>query len=350
MAVEWLPGGSRTISLGSLALLAALSVMVVTAEADTPPEPQKVQFDTVDEVQLDGLFYPVYPGDGDAKAPAVMLLHDLGGNSQHPGWLQLAKKLQASGFAVLAFDFRGHGNSVNVDPAFWRVPINNRLKNASPKKPQISYKDFPPGYLPMLVNDIAAARRFLDSRNDARACNTSNLILIGAQEGATIGALWLASEWRHKPPRKNGDGESGQPPFGQDVACVVWLSISPSLGGQRGAAVRLDNWVRALRDKTPMAFLYGEEDKSAAALATQLVSQVLKADVPPRLKHTAARGFKSKAAGADLIQKSLATDDKIVAYLQNVLEVRDGPAWYDRETKKTRVDFVPLKPFGFGLP
>jgi pimeloyl-ACP methyl ester carboxylesterase len=338
-------GKSGTIWLGAIVGGVFVALLPSARPASVLPKPQKVQFDTVDEVQLEGYFYGSEP---EGKAPAVILLHDLGGSSQQAGWIQLAKKLQDNGFAVLMFDFRGHGNSTTVDPAFWRVPVNNRLKNANPKKQQISYKDFGAGYLPMLVNDIAAARRFLDGKNDGRECNTSNLVLIGAQEGATLGALWLASEWRRKPPRKDGEG-SDQTPHGQDVAAAVWLSISPTLGGPRGATVRLDNWVRPLRDKTPMAFLFGEEDKASAALANQLVSVVLKADVPPRLKHTAARGLKTKVAGVDLI-KSSAADDKILAYLQNVLEARDGPAWYDRETKKARVDFIPLKPFGFVSP
>ena len=57
----------------------------------------------------------------------------------------------------------------------------------------------PPGSIDRLVlavNDIAAARRYLEVRNDAGDCNLSNLILVGAKEGAALGSLWIAEEWQ----------------------------------------------------------------------------------------------------------------------------------------------------------
>jgi pimeloyl-ACP methyl ester carboxylesterase len=341
-------GINRAGRLASVETFSLVIALTVASPACPAQDPQKVHFDTVDEVTLEGTYYP---SDRKMKAPCVLLLHDLGGNCQQPGWTQLAKKLHANGFAVLQFDFRGHGSSTAVDPAFWRVSVNARLKNANPKKTQISYKDFPPGYLPMLVNDIAAARRFLDERNDSQECNTSNLILVGAQEGATLGALWLATEWKRKPSREN-DTSAEPKPFGKDVAAAVWLSVSPFLGGQRGLGVRLDQWIRFKGDRipTPIAFLFGEDDKPAAQLANHLYSNVLKADNPPRLKHTAVKGFKTKLAGVELIQKISGTDDKILNYLQNVLEGRGENAWYDRDTKRAKFDFVPLKSFGFASP
>lgn len=306
-----------------------------------PAEPRKVHFETVDEVTLEGTFYPA---ERKTEAPCALLLHDIGGNCQQPGWVSLAKRLQQAGFAVLAFDFRGHGGSTVVSPAFWKVPANGRLKGASPKKTTISYKDFPPGYVPLLVNDIAAAKRFLDLRNDAGECNVGNLVVVGAQEGATLAALWLAAENRKASPRR-GEAPTRRAAI-EDVGGAVWLSLSPSLVGVRGT-VALDKWIRPLRDKVPMAFLFGEDDKNAAALANTLYTQVLKADVPPRLKHTSVKGFKTKAGGIDLVQKIAGTDEKIVNYLQNVLEARDTQAWSDRETRKARENFIDLKPFGF---
>jgi hypothetical protein len=316
--------------------------MSVQAES---PKPVQVRFETVDEVVLEGLFYP---NENHNKAPCALILHDIGSHCRHPGWVQLARKLQENGYAVLLFDFRGHGKSTVVNPAFWRVPVNGRLKNASPKKTEVSVKDFSPGYMPMLVNDIAAARHFLDRKNDARDCNVSNLVVIGSQESATLGVLWLATEWHKKTPK---DGERFVPaPRGEDVAAAVWLSISPTLGGGRVSQTRLDSWLRPLREKTPMAFLYGEEDKTATTVSNYLCNQVLRADVPPRLKNTATKGFKTKAAGVELLNRGLGTEDKIVNYLQNVLETRDEQEWRERDWKKAKVDFVNLKPFGFGSP
>ena len=53
----------------------------------------------------------------------MLLLHDFdlkkGGSSQQAGWADLAASLQKDGFTVLSFDFRGFGDSKNVDKEFW---------------------------------------------------------------------------------------------------------------------------------------------------------------------------------------------------------------------------------------
>src|SRR5207248_3227794 len=62
----------------------------------------------------------------------------------------------------------------------------------------ISHKDFNFGYYPYLIADIAAAKAFLDSKSDARELNSSNLIIIGAGEGALLGQAWVKSEFYRK--------------------------------------------------------------------------------------------------------------------------------------------------------
>lgn len=57
------------------------------------------------DVILSGAFYP--PAEG--PAPAVLLLHQVGG--QKEDWAPFATRLQAAGYAVLALDLRGHGES-----------------------------------------------------------------------------------------------------------------------------------------------------------------------------------------------------------------------------------------------
>ena len=143
-------------------------------------KPEKVKFDTVDQVQLQGTFYP---SPQDRKGTTVLFLHKIGSHSQKDNWDKLAETLQAAGCAVLSFDFRGHGESVSVAPEFWQQQANQGIRGFNLAKPKgtISYKDFPPAYMPYLVNDIAAAKSFLDRKNNGGDCNTSNLILIGAR-------------------------------------------------------------------------------------------------------------------------------------------------------------------------
>jgi dienelactone hydrolase len=157
-------------------LMTAVILLGMPALGLAQNEGEKVSFETVDEVELQGTYYR---SDQGTKAPCALLLHDIGGNSRQPGWADLARKLQKEGYAVLLFDFRGHGKSTAVQPAFWKVTANTKIRGASTKKQEIHYKDFPATYMPMLVNDIAAARRFLDLKNDAKECNSRNLVVTG---------------------------------------------------------------------------------------------------------------------------------------------------------------------------
>jgi pimeloyl-ACP methyl ester carboxylesterase len=214
----------------------------------------------------------------------VLLLHKLHGDSHQDGWDNLAEALQEKGYAVLSFDFRGHGKSTTVDKHFWDFPWNRKLRSYTPlvarRKETISSKDFLQGYSPYLVNDIAAARLYLDEQNDLGQCNTSNLVVIGAEDGGTLGCLWMASEWyRHgatvienapglPPVIRSIDPESA----GKDQLCAVWLTLSPNLGG-RSVEPALKSWLALIgRGKkesqaVPMAFLHGARDDRGASHA-----------------------------------------------------------------------------------
>ncbi len=312
---------------------------------------EAVTFETVDEVELHGIYFP---SDQGIKAPCVLLLHDLGDNGNHTGgndsaaWESFAKKLQKNGFAVLQFDFRGYGKSTSVHSAFWKAPYNGKIRGAGLKPSAIHASDFPAWYMPELVNDIAAARRFFDEKNDAKQCNSRNLILIGAQEGATLGVLWLATEWQRRPRRQDGVNAA---PYGQDVAAAVWLSILPTMKNSRRPEFQVDKWVAPLRDRTPMLFMYGEEDRAAAAFSSHLCDKILKVDVPPRPKTTGPKELKTHAAGAGLLaQRSLSADEKILSYLSNIMQLRDDQDWMDRSAKKAPENYVNLKLFNLPSP
>jgi hypothetical protein len=289
---------------------------------------EKVNFDTVDGVSLEGTYWPSKMG---IKAPCVLLLHNFevkkGGSRNQEGWESLATVLNDKGYAVLSFDFRGHGNSTAISPSFWNAPHNQMLKGFRlAKKPTtINQVDFYPAYYKYLVNDVAAAKAYLDRENDNMALNSKNMIVIGAGEGATIGAMWMASEFKRFkattipvgvgfPPRVTGlDADSE----GRDLMAGIWLSISPTLAGQTPFVT---SWLIDIgkTHKLPMVFIYGKDDTQgdAKALAT------LKAIIPnfdrskPADKEYAFTGEKAipgtKLKGHQLLQKSLETENWIL--------------------------------------
>jgi pimeloyl-ACP methyl ester carboxylesterase len=310
---------------------------------------ETVRFETADSVELKGTFFPSERGK---KAPCVILLHKLAGNSQDEGWDSLAQELQAKGFAVLAFDFRGHGSSTTIkNPVrFWSVPTNRQMvrgfvANARQPKDTLGYKDFSPTYYTTLVNDIAAAKLFLDTRkNDNGDCDSAATILVGAQDGATLGALWMTSEWYRRRVIPSGlpnvPPKLDPSPEGKEVVCAVWLSMTSSL--HRAVSVPAHEWVTFLgrSKKVPMAFFYGDQDNRAENFAKKSI-----ADIRPDKNNAytidhAVKG--TTLAGSKLLSSGLDAQADIVRYLEGLGEDRGMPDWQKKDAKKN--SYVWLRP------
>ena len=247
-------------------------------DKDKAETSKKIKFASYDGVELAGTFYPKMPGGKDRDA-CVLLLHNFdrskGGNSHQDGWDHLAEELQKEGYAVLSFDFRGFGDSKEVSrEKFWnraKAPQNMMLAVAPRTPDTIDFKEFRSGYFPNLANDIAAARACLDHKNDIREVNSSNLILIGAGEGATLGSLWMASETKRK--RARGLLNDNRPDLDDsggrgDIACAVWLSLDTTLAGM---SMPVRQWLsEAGSGGIPMGFLYGADDRESKSTADSM--------------------------------------------------------------------------------
>jgi alpha-beta hydrolase superfamily lysophospholipase len=298
-------------------------------KADTS---KKIKFTTFDGVELAGTFYPKVSGGKDRDA-CVLFLHNFdrvrGGNSHQDGWDYLAEELQKDGYTVLSFDFRGFGDSKEVSKdKFWnrtKAPQNFTLQGASRAPDTIDFKEFHRSYYPNLANDVAAAKAALDHKNDSRELNSSNLILIGAGEGATVGSLWLASECKRR--RSLGilndrldldDAES------RDVACALWLSISPTLAAM---PVPVRTWLTdaGAENKIPNGFLYGDDDRDAKEISIRYAKSISDSAAMKRSKVelTGADGVPhTKLRGSQLLTKNLNTVQLIKLYLERVMEKR----------------------------
>jgi hypothetical protein len=332
------------------ALAVALLLPGPLAAQKKKPDDKKegVGFHSFDDVELHGSFYP----GSSRKSPTVLLLHELGGNSQEAGWPELARKLQDAGFAVLSFDFRGHGRSTNVGKSFWSVRANQNIRGANLNNPkaEIHNKDFPATYFPYLVNDIAAAKRYLDEQNDAQLCNSSNLILIGAKDGATLGALWAATEFQRPSYVRNQFNQAIMKGVeGEDITCCVWLSISQTLPtahaikGVAGYSMPVADWLRTpsrvnraelLRDKVPV-YLITNGNRNSVAFNDQLLRS-LKAGKGKTTKFDMLKRFDDAKdlSGRTMLDKpSLNVERYISAYMSKVTEEWDKN-WKDKGTSR----------------
>jgi alpha-beta hydrolase superfamily lysophospholipase len=236
------------------------------ARPPTRPAVESVRFTTVDRVRLRGDYYR---GGKGKQGACVLLLHDLGSSRKDAGVTRLAESLQDDGHTVLTFDFRGHGESRVVEPAFWDNPVHHRLsgyrKGAVEQPATIDQRSFPASYLPWLIHDIAAARLFLEMKHDdeAEPVNASNLIVVGSGKGAALGILWLATEC-HRHRLVNLDNSSRLSPTSeaQGVSGAVWLGLDNVLGEL--GWVSIHKWAVAVgKDgRVPTLFLCGANDEA----------------------------------------------------------------------------------------
>lgn len=77
-----------------------------TSIAASPAAVTEVQIEAVDGQQISGTFYP---GSGSPPFPGILLTHMLGGSREQ--WDMLVPSLTDIGYAVLAVDMRGHGET-----------------------------------------------------------------------------------------------------------------------------------------------------------------------------------------------------------------------------------------------
>jgi hypothetical protein len=333
------------ICLIAFAAFAPRPAPAQAAQAAPLEPPEKVRFETADGVKIHGTFYR-----SNAKgAPAVIMLHNIKESSSKEKWIELAKTLQPS-FSVLTFDFRGHGNSVDIDPTLYlRYPHNQRItKGANINKTKLEWKDIDKGSYTVFINDIAAAKSYLErTKNDLGLCNTQNTIVIGAEEGATLGAIWVNSEWyRYKidfaPPFFQIRPENR--PEGQYISALVSLSISPKLGSRTIDLPRTLSYP-CKTNAVPALFICGEGDpkdkeslkdkKTADDLVKAIKFTNKKAD--PKLTYTRAAALPGagKLKGVDLLLKSLKTADDMHGYLKTVVE-ENPQEWTQRDFLKSK--------------
>ena len=337
------PGRACLSLVAGLALLWPLAGRA--AAQNNQVNKEEVKFNTFDGVELHGTFYP---GNGGAKSPCVLLVSKIGGNRQQAGWEDLALTLQKNDYSVLSFDFRGCNDSQTVDPnLFWRVPANLRfIKGANPRKMDISYKEFSPGYYPMLVNDLAAAKAYLDQRNNARDCNSGELSVVGAEDGAAVTILWMFSEWNRRRFTRDAFNRlvPGTTLEGEDLNSGFWLSAPSSLAG-----VPLGGFLnRPISEKVPMVFAYSKDDTKAATAAHYL-DAFFKGKRLAKLSPELPLGV--QGSGSDLLgktdpAKNEDTNAMIYHYLDHIRKDRTTNAWVQREA----VPLYPIPLANYGFP
>jgi alpha/beta hydrolase fold len=243
---------------------------------------EDVSLPTVDGLRLSGVWYPGAKGK---SSDVVMMLHNWGESMSKGDWSSLAQALHQKGFAVLMFDFRGHGKSttprtIDKPEEFLnarKYPFNRHAGTNATRPEQLKGLDYhrfiKERYFPYLVNDIAAARRFIDGRNDQGECNAGRIFVIADREMCSLSLLWGATEFHRRGINPIAVGAA--PPnhiAGSDIMGAVWLnyksnpSVSPIIEKMLRDRELADKIERPLEDKVSVAFVFSEDDKEGASI------------------------------------------------------------------------------------
>lgn len=131
---------------------------------------EPVQIKTQDKLTLTANFYaPKKKG----RAPAALLIHGAGSNALALN--KSAEYLQRKGFAVLALDLRGHGESVS-EKYEWATAADLGVKTRT---------------WAYAMRDLEAATDYL---RDLDNVHNSNLSLVGMGEGAVLAAKYALND------------------------------------------------------------------------------------------------------------------------------------------------------------
>jgi dienelactone hydrolase len=226
---------------------------------DDKTKPQAVDLETSDGVLIAATYFP--PVRADKNTPVVILLHDYG-EKQSVFWPSssdndLAFALQDKGYAVLTFDFRGHGHSKSRVGAAAAAPAQKGAQAAG----RLDFNELrKPEHFRSLLNDIEAAKRFLVRRNNAGEINVAKLGVVGCELGASLAVLWSFNDWQYVP--QPGFNTTKQ---GQDVMALVLISPQYNYKG-----VVIDKELRWLQSRVPMQVIVGKKDPKAFSEADKM--------------------------------------------------------------------------------
>ena len=160
---------------------------------------QSVELETADGVFLRATYWS--PSDANEETPVIMLLHMRGGNQRdcfplakliYDGYKDESGKAKDR-MAAITFDFRGHGESRQIDPTKYldprgRKPSGDSIDESSEFRKGVELGRF-------LSIDIDRVKEFLVKENNAKRLNISRLGIVACGPMSSV----LAVNWAADP-------------------------------------------------------------------------------------------------------------------------------------------------------
>jgi len=265
-------------------------------------------FMTSDGVLLSGAFYP---GNADKETIPIILLHGQGKSREE--FAPLIEEMKKRGYAVLAFDFRGHGESTTrfSDPREDMQPENMVQPPTPPQPPKpIQYlaKDFKRAdYENMYKFDTLPFYRFLVQQNNAERLNLNKLVIIGVDMGGTVGGQMTKQLWANSR--------------GKNVRSLV--IVSPNYDPFSKTLLKD---AKCFHKNVPLLMIVGQLDRQSKENALSLRDEILgkekrRDDDPTSMSSPVPIAeFPTERQGGELLKESkLGIPQKIADYINMTL-------------------------------
>jgi dienelactone hydrolase len=154
------------MNAGRLYLTAMFMLLPATARGEEKkgPDPRRIVIETTDGVEIVADYFAPKI-DENQKAPCAVLIHMF--PAERTSWRPLVPYLHEAGFAVLAYDIRGAGESIR--------PREKHLRRL--------YSDRDADLFAAAWQDADAVVRWLRKRKE---CDASHIAMIGASIGCSI--------------------------------------------------------------------------------------------------------------------------------------------------------------------
>lgn len=257
-----------------------------------------------------------YKSEVGQEAPVVVCVHDKGGNRRV--YDDLAKTLQAEGYAVVTVDLRKHGESKAEVPGIGAADATELRKD---------------DYLRMVTADLDAAKDFIYKEHQAKNLNMRKMAIISAGMSVPVVTSFAVLDWQ-KRPYPDAPTLAQRTPRGQDVRAIVMLSPDETVPGLNANQPLL--YLRNPGFEIAFLTCYGTGDKGAGKTAKDLHQKV--AGLPQNKGRVYLKSYKYKQHGTDLLDKRLGVRDHVRAFLELHLKKLAGAAdgWRNRESRLTR--------------
>ena len=303
------------------AALAGLGVLAVAAQAQSIVEPEVVQIAATDGFPLKMSYYPARADknpNGLQNAPVVLFLHGEKGSrvqwdkgSAPRGKDPIPSYLNTQGYAVLALDFRKHGDS---------LPPGDKPDNTV----------LPNDYSAMVAGDLVAVKKFLYDEHMKEKLNMSKLGIVASDISVPLALAFAEADWK-QAPYDDSALPTERTPRGQDVRALVM--ISPKIKAGRITAAPSIQYLKAPQFGIGMLFIAGEQDASSmrdlktlhqSASAVPMSEERIVKFTPP-----------SKDAGVRLLANAPVAISETIKFLDDRVAKLDIP-WRDRRSRLNR--------------